>query len=312
MRRRIAISVCLLVIVAGTGLARQSSLAKVGVTPQQLQAWVKAWIAASTASDGTGLEQEAPHPSPAALKALQAMSAAEKLALTQEALAAVKAHVTSAAFRAEHTAMIAKQGNRAIDHGIDVNTYGRTGDIQADATWSVLVPMIQMMRSSFPPEGIRQAYEDERTELAETIKTETGDERAKAQKYLTKLNSLAPLMKTNPEEFKKQYTLAKLAAAGGPDTEEKLQAMTGKGQDIEKIRLEQTFWNKYRLDAILRKNLTGLIDQAAKLDFKIKPPTPAEPYVGEMSSLVALELSLGQGPTNAAVQFARAWLKELK
>ncbi|HYN10621.1 MAG TPA: hypothetical protein VES67_24770 [Vicinamibacterales bacterium] len=125
-----------------------------------------------------------------------------------------------------------------------------------------------------------------------------------------------PLMKSNPEEFKKQYTLAKSAAMGGPDTEAKLQAASATGQDKERIRLEQVFWNKYNLNAILRKNLTQFVDTATKIDFA--RPTRLQGsrlYWGdgsEMWGLQQLEYHLGPGPTAAAVQFARGWLKELQ
>jgi hypothetical protein len=200
-------------------------------------------------------------------KAIQAMGPAEKLALTQEVLATIKATLMAPAFRAEHTARIATEGNKAVDHGINPDSYGLTGNMDADAITTTVIPIIQMIRG-FPPEALKQAFEEERTDLAETIKNETGEERAKAQKDLARLNALAPLMKTNFEEFKKQYTLAKSASMGGPDTEAKLQAATASGQDRERIRLEQVYWNHYKLDAILKKNLTQFIDQATKVDFK--------------------------------------------
>jgi hypothetical protein len=75
-------------------------------------------------------------------------------------------------------------------------------------------------------------------------------------------------VKSNPQEFKTQYTLAKSASLGGPDTEAKLQAAMSSGADKEKMRFEQTYWNKYNLDAILKKNRTQFIDQATQFDFK--------------------------------------------
>ncbi len=305
-----------LVVLSGFSLvARQSALPKVGLTAADLRAWAVSWIAESTAADSVWLMDQTPGTSATALKAIQAMSPAERVALTQEVLAAVKAVVMAPAFRAEHTATIAKQSNRAVDHGVNEQTFGTTGTLDADMITTTIIPIIMMMRG-FPSDALRQAFEEERTELAETIKTETGAERAKAQTYLAKLNTLAPLIKTNPEEFKKQYTVAKSASMGGPDTEATLLAASASGGDKDKIRLEQVHWNHYNLNAILKKNLTLFIDDAAKIDFK--QPTRLEGprlYWGdgaEMWGLTQLEYILGAAPTNAAVQFARAWLKELQ
>ena len=208
-------------------VARQSALAKTGVTPKDLQTWAARMVFESTASDGVWANDVMPAVSPTVLKALQAMTPAEKLAVTQEVLAAIKATVMAPAFRAEHTARIGKQGNRAIDHGVDALRHG-TGTAAAD-TAATVIPIIQMMQS-FPLQALQGAFDEDRAQAAETIKEETGEERAKAQKYLAQLNAVAPLLKSNPDEFKKQYLVAKSASMGGPDTDAKLQAaIAGQG-----------------------------------------------------------------------------------
>jgi hypothetical protein len=315
MKRHSLVVVGLAVLVWLNALAQQSVLARTDVTAKELQDWVTRWISESTASDSVWIIDVTPPPSPAGLPALQAMTPADKLALTQEVLSAVKATVMAPGFRAEHTARIARQTNRAIDHGIDPTTYGISGNLETDAITTTVVPVIQMMRS-FPNEALIQGFEDERAELPQQINDEEGEERAKLQAYLVKLNALAPLVKSNPDEFKLQYTLAKSASMGGPDTEAKLQAAMSGGADTEKMRLEQTYWNKYNLDAILKKNLTQFIDQATKVDFR-RATQVKDGYLywgdgNEMSGLDTLEVTLGQAPTSAAVAFARSWLSELK
>ncbi len=315
MKKPSSVVVGLAVLVWLNALAQQSVLARTEVTAKELQDWVTRWISESTASDSVWLAHVTPPPSPAGLPALQAMTPADKLALTQEVLATVKATMMAPGFRAEHTARIARQTNRAIDHGIDATTYGITGNLETDAITTTVVPVIQMMRS-FPDQALKQGFEDERAELPQQINDETGEERAKLQAHLARLNALVPLATSNPQEFKLQYTLAKSASMGGPDTEAKLQAAMSGGADTEKIRLEQTNWDRYNLDVILKKNLTQFIDQATRVDFK-RPTQVKDGYLywgdgNEMSGLDTLELTLGQAPTNAAVAFARAWLNELK
>jgi len=300
-------------------VAQRSALSRTGATVNGIQAWATRMVVRSTASDSVWAVNVTPAVSAVAVKAFQAMTPAEKLEVAQEVLAAIKATVMAPAFRAEHTARIAKQHNRAVDHGVDAVTFGAPGTSGVDV-WAVAVlPVIQVMQS-FSPQVLQNAFEEDRTQAAETIKEETGDERAKAQKYLVRLNALVPLTKSNPEEFKKQYILLKSGFLGGPDTEAKLQAATSSAADKARIRDEQTFWNRYNLNAILRKNLTKFIEQAGKVNFKAA--TRIE-YYGEftsmyfadrglMSSLEQFERYVGPEANAAAIQFAKTWLKEVQ
>ena len=153
MKRPSLVVVGLTVLACLNALAQQSVLPKTGVTAKELQDWVTRWITESTAADSVWLIDVTPGPSPAGLPKFQALTPADKLALTQEVLATVKATVMAPSFRAEHTARIAKQNNRAVDHGIDATTYGISGNLEADAITTTVVPVIQMMRS-FPDEAL--------------------------------------------------------------------------------------------------------------------------------------------------------------
>jgi len=309
-----------LVLIGSSGVvARQSALARTGVTVKDLQAWATRTVIESTAADSVWAVDTTPAVPATVLKALHAMTPAEKLALTQEVLAAIKATVMSPAFRAEHTARIAKQHNRAVDHGIDAVTFGSPGTSGIDVRAAAVLPVIQTLQS-VPPPVLLNAFEQDRASAAETIRDETGEERERAQTYLARLNGLAPLMKSNPEEFKNQYLVAKSGSLGGPDTEAKLQAATASSADKEQMRLEQAFWDRYNLNVILRRNLTKFIEQAGKVRFTAA--TQTEDYGtftsmyfsggGLMSSLEQWERHLGSPATAAAVQFAKAWLKEVQ
>lgn len=305
-------------VVMGCGLslsAQQSSLPKVGLTVKDIQVWVTGlFTKTSVAYDTKSFMESIPAPSPVAFTAIKAMGSAERSALVQEVLSAVKATIMAPAFRTQWTARI-KEKEGAIDHGVNPDTYGLTGDAQANARWTTIVPVIQIMRT-WPDDVLKKGFEDKRAELAETIKTETGDDRAKAQKDLAKLNTLVPLSKSDPAEFKKQFTLALSASMGGPDTEAALQSATAGGEDKNKIRQEQLNWNKYRLDAALKVNLTAFVSRvtavAPKAPTLLKGTEMFEANGGEMLAFAALVHELGPAPTAVAVQFARTWLQELK
>ena len=197
MKRQSFVVVGLAMLVWLNALAQQSVLARTGVSAKELQDWVTRWISESTAADSVWLVDATPPPTPAGLPALRALTPADKLALTQEVLASVKATVMAPGFRAAHTDRIAKQTNRAVDHGIDATTYGISGNLETDAITTTVVPIIQMMRS-FPDEAVRQGFEDERAELPQQINDEEGEERAKLQAYLAKAERARPAREEQP------------------------------------------------------------------------------------------------------------------
>ena len=304
----------IIAIVAATSLSvvAPSSLPKVGITVKDIQTWATQAVIASTDVEGGYFRYLVPCVSPGALKAIQAMAPAERLELTQEVLAAVKAAVSTPAFKGEHAAYV-KTTRNAVDHGIaDTEKFGLTGNTETDAIKTLIVPIIDMLRG-VPIDALKQSYEDDRNDLRETIKNESGEEKAKAQKDLARLDAIAPLMKTNPEEFRKQYTLAKSASMGGPDTEVKLQTMTASREDLEQLRLEQNNWNHWNLNEMIRKELAQYIDVASKIQLNGNYVCDNQSHNASYNkaSLDALMNLMGTGPTSAAAQFAKAWLKEL-
>jgi hypothetical protein len=310
---RIRTNFAVFILVGGVCLSgNQSALTKIGITVKDVQTWATQVMIESTDVEGSIIRYRVPCVSPSAVKVLQLMTPAERLALTQEVLAAAKAAVSTPAFKAEHARYV-KQTRNAIDHGIaDTAKLGLTGNTNADAIRTVIVPIIDMLRTA-PFDGLKQSYEGERNDLKDTIKNETGEEKAKAQKYLARLDAIAPLLKTNPEEFRKQYTLAKSASLGGPDTETTLQAMTASREDTEKLRVEQNQWNHWNLNEVIKKSLVQVIDYASKVQPGVAYACDNKSLNANYNrgSLDALMNLMGAGPTNAGAQFARAWLKEL-
>lgn len=313
MSRSRAVAVLLAVAAAsGTAaLAWQSALPKVGLSQKDVEAWAAESVNESTDGD----PWDVPEVSASASAAIQAMTPDQRAALAREVLTMVKSYVMSPAFRTAHTARI-KQRHHAVDHGIDPNSFGPGADPQKETVTLVAVSTIQMFRMQ-PDDALRQIFENQRAELAETIKTETGEEKANAQKYLTKLNALAPLMKSNPAEFKKAYTLAVSANMGGPATEDALQAASVSGEQKQNLRDEQAHWNQRNLNVILKRILPQAADELSKVDFKLATRIDGADIVfvdrlQDMGGpLTQLAYRFGPGPTQAAIAFIRAWAKEL-
>jgi hypothetical protein len=293
-------------------LAWQSALPKVGLTQKDVEAWATESI--NEATDATG-DWEVPGVSASASAAIQAMTPDQRAALVRDVLALVKTYVMSPAFRAAHTARI-KEKHQAVDHGIDVNSFGPGVDPAKETVTLVAVSTVQMLRMQ-SDDALRQIFENQRAELAETIKTETGEDKANAQKFLTKLNAVAPLMKSNPAEFKKAFTLAVSANMGGPATEEAFQAASVSGDQKQKLRDEQAHWNQRNLNVILKRILPQAADELSKVDFKLATRIDGADIVfvdrlQDMGGpLTQMAYRFGPGPTQVAIAFIRAWIKEL-
>jgi hypothetical protein len=304
--------VAALLVASGAGvLAWQSSLPKVGVTQKDVETWATEGVNGRTDGDAW----DPPGVSAAAGAAIQAMTPDQKAALAREVLTMVKAAVMAPAFRAAHVARINKD-HHAINHGVEVDSFGPGVDPQKAMLMQTAIGIVQMYRMQ-PTESLKAIFENQRTELAETIKTETGDEKAKAQKLLTTLNGLAPLMKSNPEEFKKAFTLAMSANIGGPATEEAYQAASATGAQAQKLRDEQRNWNARNLNTVLKATLTNFADQLSRVDFKLATRINGADieFVDRLQvmggALVQLAYRFGPGPTTSTIAFLRAWAKEL-
>ena len=304
--------VAAVLVASGAGvLAWQSSLPKVGLTQKAVETWATDGVNARTDGDAW----DPPGVSAAAGAAIQAIAADQKAALAREVLTMVKAAVMAPAFRAAHVARI-KQDHHAINHGVDVDSFGPGVDPQKAMLTQTAIGIVQMYRMQ-PPEALKAIFENQRTELAETVKTETGDEKANAQKLLTKLNTLAPLMKSNPEEFKKAFTLAMSAHIGGPATEEAYQAASASGAQAQKLRDEQRNWNNRNLNTVLKANLTQFADALSRVDFKLATRINGADieFVDRLQvmggALMQLAYRFGPGPTASTIAFLRAWAKEL-
>ena len=308
------LSVALLIaVVAGAAgtLAMQSSLSQVGLTSKEIEQWALDDLVWDTSVNALPASQKV-------RTVVKGLTPEQRATLVREAAAVTKAFLMSPVFQKSWTAQI-KTAHRAVDHGINPDTYGQDAPVDMGAVTAV--PMVNMMRTAFTHDQLKAAFDEDRKNVAERIKEETGDERAKAQKYLAKLNALAPLAASNREEFKKQYTLAMSAHIGGPDTEETLQpAQSGEDGRLRMIQ-EQREWNKWNLNAILKRKLTYFIAQASQVDsVDFKAATRPQDgkvvfvnpeYESKNNAWKAI-YRVGRAPTVAALDFAKAWLKELK
>lgn len=304
-----------LIVVAVAGMAgavaMQSTLSQVGLTPTEIEKWAVDDLVWDTSVNPPSVGEKV-------RKLVKGLTPDQRAALVRDAAGVTKAFLMSPVFQKTWTAQI-KTAHNAVNHGINPDTYGL--DAAIDPAAAAAVPLVNMMRTAFTHEQLKTAFDEERKNLVEKIKEETGEERAKAQKHQARLNAIAPLATSNREEFKKQYTLAMSANIGGPDTEEKLQAMNSGEDNRQRMIDEQREWNRWNLNGILKRKLTYFVTQASQVDtVDFKAATRQEKdkvvfvnaaYESKNNAWKAI-YRVGRAPTVAALDFAKAWLKELK
>lgn len=251
-----------------------------------------------------------------ARQTLQGMDEQARANFVKEVLPAVKAVVMSADYGKLHEEYIRKSHN-AANHGISIKEeQAKTADdaekmmkdLQRQVAAQVALSMRQM-----PIDGLKMLFPEDVENWKQQAADKENEERAKYQKLVARAKQIEPLLSSNPEEFKKQYSLLKNIEAGGSGDE----ASIVNDDDKQKKQQEQRAWNEYNLKSLLKKRLNEFVQVASTVDFTAQTTgtgrkrkfvkTEYERKPGEWKTLYRL----GKAPTMAALDFARAWVKEL-
>jgi hypothetical protein len=284
----------------------QSALATLGINQQLLENTIPAF--------DVGIPSTT-------VAAAKLMTPDQRTAAVREICAALRAIAGTDAFQKSYAAKIKKEYN-AVDHGLNLDpaaAYG--GDLEklmANAQYQAAVQVAMMFRS-FPNEAIKQAFNDNLEKWTEDAKDRDlePEERARAQKALTQAKAIAPLMQSNPEAFKKAYSLLKSEEMGGPTTEAALTGAANTSEADLKKQSEQSQWNQHNFKVVLKKQLTGLVATAATVDFNAQTKKEAgrdvfvNPAYEGKSGEWKLMYRVGRGPVTAAADFANAWIPQL-
>ena len=251
-----------------------------------------------------------------AKQTLQAMDEQARANFVKEVLPAVKAVVMSAEYGKLHEEYIRTHHN-AANHGISVKEeQAKSADdavkMMQEAQKQVAAQIALSMRQ-MPIEGLKMLFPQDVDNWKQQAADKDNEDRAKYQKLAARAKQIEPLMSSNPDEFKKQYSLLKNIEAGGSGEE----ASIVNDDDQRKKQQEQQAWNQYNLKSLLKKRLNDFVQVASTVDFTaqttgtgrnrkfVKAEYERKP--GEWKTLYRL----GKAPTLAALDFARTWVKEL-
>ena len=253
----------------------------------------------------------------AARKQLQAMYGAERARVVQDLARYAKSYASTPAFAKLYDQWIASR-YQAVNHGIkadqaaDMAAYSNPANVQnmmAQAAATMAKSYLQM-----PPAGLKMLFESDLKSWTRNAKN------PKAKKMADKAQQIAPLLESNPEEFKKQYALLKSVEMGGPDTWAGIEAASSAGSKAQadnKAKQEQRAYDEHQLKFELKKRLQAFVTLARSVDFAAQTREAANrrvfvnPAYEHKPEAWKTLFRLGKEPTLAAASAAEAWLKEL-
>ena len=297
MRNVLLSAACLGIVAWGF----QAGLNSIGVDRARFEAAVE------SATRGQSMTYPAGLVGRADVEKFKALSPEARAAVVTEALGAAKALVSTPAFAKAHEQYLASE-LRAVNHGGPMKT-DIAKKIEAD-----------------PEAGMKDMLAVAAVQMGEALRKQTNMTALKMMLDMdlrdgdAKLKKMAPLLASNPDEFRKEYSLWKSAQMGGPSTEAAYQAALKQGavmnsqHDQER---QQRAWDENNLKAVLRKRLDQFISTASTVDFAAQTRQDGRmlrfvnPTYERKPSDWKLLYRAGQAPVQAALQFARAWRKEL-
>ncbi len=258
-----------------------------------------------------------PYFPPAAVAAAYALSDSAQAALVDTVGAAVKSLVMSPAFAAKHNEYI-KREHDAVDHGIkgivSMEDMVKKNDLKALEAYqrNSMVKMGVDIVANLPGEALKQELGSELKRWRTYAADPKNSDRAKYQKMVGVAQTIESLPGTD-EKFKRGYAVIKSIDNDGPDNEAAVYAIHARFKQEQ----EQVAYDRYRLTAQLRAQLTNFVATAAKVNFAA--PTVEKDgktrFVNaadeKRSQLWKACFRAGEAPTAAAVKFAKAWLGEL-
>jgi hypothetical protein len=254
-----------------------------------------------------------------AVTAMKLLDNNGRVALVQKTGPIIKALVQSETFVKSHNDHIRTSFN-AVDHGL-ANAKGledlvRAKDFAAMEAFGKrqqIMSLVDQIESQ-PAAAIQRTLSYELESWRSSAKTATGANKTKYERYIKDGEALVALGTSDEKKLRRGYAVLKSIDMEGPATEDALYAM----HDQAKKETQQIAWNQHNLQAVLKQQLTAFVAIAGTVDFnaatemKNNAQRFVNPAYEKKGTIWKACFRAGQPATNAARQFAQAWLKELK
>ena len=249
--------------------------------------------------------------------ALKALDDTGRVAFVEKAGAAIKTLATSDAFAAAHAEAI-RQKYQAVDHGLEVSSpeaLMAKKDFAAFEAFGKRQAALNVVESmdGQKAEDLQRALTFELQGWTQAAAENTGEVRAKYQRYVKQGEALVALGTSDVVKLRRGYAVLRSLDIEGPDTEAALYAMA----EQAKKEKEQIAWDTHNLKGVLRAQLSAFVKLTPTVDFaaqtvekngKVRFVNSAYEKKGPIWKAC---FRAGKAATSAAQQFAQGWLKEL-
>jgi hypothetical protein len=252
----------------------------------------------------------------AARKQLQAMGGPERVRVVQQLARYTRSCVSSPGFQKLHDQWIASNF-KAVDHGIRLDAGVKKQDLEmtfVEAGMAMSAAQAAKACLRYDKAALKREFPADLSQW----KRRAFDAKAKA--IVARADEIAPLLDSNPVEFRKQYGLLKSIKLGGPDTWQGIEAAPvagAKAQADANAKIEQFEYNQRTLKATLRPRLEAFVALARSVDFsaETRPVGNKRMFVNpayeRKDGTWKILYRLGKEPSLAAAAAAEAWLKEM-
>jgi len=232
---------------------------------------------------------------------------------------AIKAFVQSDTFGKSHADFI-RQRFDAVDHGIKgavgLDQLMKKKDyagMDAFSRRQTVVNLVENVEEQSAAD-IQRTLGYELENWRKSAQTATGKNKAKYERYVRDGEALVAFGTSDMTKLRRGYAVLKSIDLGGPDTEDSLYGMYSKAKQEK----QQIAWDEHNLRSVVQQQLSAFVLVAASVDFAAETvmKNGKEKFVKaayeKKGALWKACFRAGQPATNAAKQFAEAWLKELQ
>ena len=262
---------------------------------------------------------EMPYFGLATTTALRVLDDSGRVAFIEKTGPIIRAYVESDAFGKAHADFI-RQRFDAVDHGIKgamgLDDFVKKKDYAGMEAFSTRQTIVNLVESAEEQSAadIQRTLAYQLDGWRQSAKSATGKPKAKYERFVKDGEALVALGTTDVTKLRRGYAVIRSIDMGGPDTEDALYAMYAKAKQEK----QQIAWDAHSLRSVLKQQLGAFVAVAATVDFAAETVEKGgrekfvKPAYEKKGAIWKACFRAGQPATNAAKQFAQAWLKELQ
>lgn len=252
------------------------------------------------------------------VQAARNLDDAARVAFVQTVGTTFKAIVTSEAYANAHATWL-KNDRHAVDHGL--KGVVSMEELMRGGNMALLAPAMRRDQSlgivesasTMSEADIRQAIANNLPSWERSANDATRKDRAQYRKLVTDANAVLALLPGNLDKARRAYAALNAADQDGAPNESELYA----DADRARAEREQLAFDKWNLKTQLKQSLQAFVATASSVDFAAQTAQKSDstvfvnPTYEKKGAVWKACFRAGKPATEAALEIARSWLKEL-